>query len=234
MDLVQVQERIEYLQQLLAENARLYYELDSPSMEDEEYDRLMRELEQLEAQHPQFVSAASPTQRVGGKVSTKFSPVVHTVRMESLADVFSEEEVREFVAKMQQELEQPVFSVEPKIDGLSVSLEYENGRFVRGSTRGDGSVGEDVTENLATIPSIPKRIDSSVASLEVRGEVYMAREQFAVLVAKQEAEGAQVQGLSHRDHRACSDLPDQCVHPRFPDARTHFSAHGRSVYGCKS
>ena len=189
MDLVQVQERIEYLQQLLAENARLYYELDSPTMEDEEYDRLMRELEQLEAQYPQFVSAASPTQRVGGKVSTKFSPVVHTVRMESLADVFSEEEVREFVAKMQQELGQPVFSVEPKIDGLSVSLEYENGRFVRGSTRGDGSVGEDVTENLATIPSIPKRIDGSVANLEVRGEVYMAREQFAALVAKQEAEG---------------------------------------------
>ena len=189
MDSQQAKERIEYLQQFLAENARLYYELDAPVLQDEEYDRLLRELEQLEAEFPQYINENSPTQRVGGRISEKFSPVVHAVKMESLADVFSEEEVRDFVLKMQQELREPVFSVEAKIDGLSVSLEYENGRFVRGSTRGDGSVGEDVTENLATIATIPKRIDTSVAQLEVRGEVYMPREQFAALVAKQEADG---------------------------------------------
>lgn len=184
-----VKERIEFLRNYLAENARLYYELDSPVIEDEEYDRLNRELEELEKLHPEFAAEDSVTNIVGGKASAKFSSVVHTVRMESLTDVFSYEEIHSFIKRINESVDTPSFSVEPKIDGLSVSLEYENGMLVRGSTRGDGTVGEDVTENLLRIRTIPHRIPSYIAKLEVRGEVFMPRQSFADLVAEQEAEG---------------------------------------------
>ena len=189
MDEKQAKERIEYLREFLAENARLYYELDAPVIEDEEYDKLNRELEELEKRYPQFASAASVTSRIGGQVSSKFSSVQHSVRMESLSDVFNEEEVAAFYERILDSVGSASFSVEPKIDGLSVSLEYVNGDFIRGSTRGDGNIGEDVTENLMMIDSIPKHIDSSIAQLEVRGEVFMPRKSFFDLVNKQEAEG---------------------------------------------
>ncbi len=189
MEKEEARKRIEYLRAYLAENARLYYELDSPVIEDEEYDALNRELEDLEAEFPDLVPGDSVTTTIGGRASSKFSSVRHEVRMESLSDVFSPEEVTAFIDRMRESVGDPVFSVEPKIDGLSVSLEYENGVFVRGSTRGDGTVGEDVTENLATIKTIPARIPSDIARLEVRGEVFMPRKSFADLVAAQEADG---------------------------------------------
>ncbi|MBR3355186.1 MAG: NAD-dependent DNA ligase LigA [Oscillospiraceae bacterium] len=185
----EIRSRIEYLQAFLAENARLYYEEDNPLIEDEEYDHLLRELEELEAEYPQFKRQSSPTVNIGGSASAKFSDVIHQVKMESLSDVFSFEEVLDFINKVLSEYPDADFSVEPKIDGLSVSLEYENGKLIRGSTRGNGTVGEDVTENLLTITSIPTSIDPSVSSLEVRGEVYMPRKVFASLVEQQERDG---------------------------------------------
>ena len=185
----EIRSRIEYLQSFLAENARLYYEEDNPLIEDEEYDHLLRELEQLETAYPQFKRQSSPTVNIGGAASTKFSDVVHQIKMESLSDVFSFDEVHDFVNKVLAEYPDTVFSVEPKIDGLSVSLEYENGALIRGSTRGNGTVGEDVTENLLTISSIPRNIDQTISSLEVRGEVYMPRKVFASLVEQQERDG---------------------------------------------
>ena len=189
MNRSEAQNRIAYLQSFLRYNAKLYYEEDNPVIEDEEYDLLLRELQELEDAYPEYVVEDSPTQLVGGAVSSKFSNVTHTVKMDSLSDVFSTEEVIDFVQRMKQNDKDVTFSVEPKIDGLSVSLEYANGLFVRGSTRGNGTVGEDVTENLMTISAIPKAIDSSIAFLEVRGEVYMPRESFAALVAEQEELG---------------------------------------------
>ena len=188
-NLEEIRSRIAYLQSFLAENARLYYEEDNPLIEDEEYDHLLRELEELESAYPQFKRETSPTVNIGGAASAKFSDVVHIVKMESLSDVFSFDEVQDFVQKVKEEYPDASFSVEPKIDGLSVSLEYENGNLVRGSTRGNGNVGENVTENLLTISSIPKAIEKTVSFLEVRGEVYMPRKIFASLVDQQEKEG---------------------------------------------
>ncbi len=189
MDMIEAENRIRYLQEFLKENARLYYEEDAPVLEDEEYDQLLRELETLESMYPQFRAETSPTEQIGGASSKKFSDVIHQVKMESLADVFSEEEVISFYEKIKAAHPDARFSVEPKIDGLSVSLEYENGSFVRGSTRGNGTVGEDVTENLRTITTIPEKIDPSVRYLEVRGEVFMPRDVFAQLVEQQERDG---------------------------------------------
>lgn len=171
-------QRIDYLTSELLRHARLYYEDDAPEIDDREYDMMLRELEELEAQYPEFRHENSPTVHVGGAVSEKFSPVMHEVRMESLQDVFSFEELRNFDAKIRQTVGDPVYSVEPKIDGLSVSLEYRNGRLVVGSTRGDGDVGENITENLLTISSVPKTIPEKLPLLEVRGEVYMPHESF--------------------------------------------------------
>ncbi|MEG0615094.1 MAG: NAD-dependent DNA ligase LigA [Oscillospiraceae bacterium] len=159
-----------------------YYVMDNPSIDDYEYDMKMLELKQLELDYPQFLQPNSPTQRVGGEALNKFEKVKHAVQMNSLQDVFSFEQVTAFVERCG-ELE---YVVEPKIDGLSVSLEYENGNFVRGSTRGDGFVGEDVTNNLRTIKSIPMKIKEALPYLEVRGEVYMPRESFFSLVEQQE------------------------------------------------
>ena len=180
--------RIEELTAILSEANYLYYVQDNPTMPDFEYDRLLRELEELEAAHPELVRPDSPTQRVGGEALSKFDKVTHSVPLMSLQDVFSPEELREFIDKTLENYPDSKFSVEPKIDGLSVALEYENGLFVRGATRGDGVVGEDVTENLKTIRSIPMRLEGAPARLIVRGEVFMSKKSFEELNARQEAE----------------------------------------------
>ena len=184
-----MKERIEELTKLLNEANHRYYVLDDPQMPDFEYDRLLRELENLEAEYPQFALAESPTKRVGGEALSKFEKVTHPVPLMSLQDVFSLEELDEFLNKLLAETPEIDFTVEPKIDGLSVSLEYENGKFVRGATRGDGTVGEDVTENLKTIFSIPLTIPNAPPRLIVRGEVYMPKKSFEKLNAIQEQEG---------------------------------------------
>ena len=182
--------RIDELRALLSHHAYLYYVEDAPQISDYEYDKLFYELVALEEQYPEFESPTSPTKRVGGKALDKFEKVTHAVKMGSLSDVFSYEEVYDFVAKTNEKLgKNTVFSVEPKIDGLSVSLVYENGEFALGSTRGDGIVGENVSENLKTVRTIPMKTRDALPHLEVRGEVYMPREAFAALNEKREAEG---------------------------------------------
>lgn len=186
MTLEQAQQRILELRRVIEYNNRLYYDQDAPELEDFEYDALNRELKELEAQFPQLITPDSPTQHVGGTPSGKFAKVTHAVKMESLQDAFSYEELRDFDRRVRGEGIAPRYVVEVKIDGLSVSLEYENGAFVRGSTRGDGVVGEDVTKNLATIKDIPKKLLNAPAFLEVRGEVYMPHAAFEQLVEEQE------------------------------------------------
>ena len=166
-----------------------YYEEDAPEIDDFEYDKLVRNLEELEEKFPELLKQSSPTQKVGGKASQKFSPVVHEVKMESLHDSFSMEEIIAFEKKVRAAVKSPKYVVEPKIDGLSVSVEYQNGKLVRASTRGDGFVGEDITENILTISSLPKKISSDVSYLEVRGEVFMSKENFLNLTKYQESEG---------------------------------------------
>ena len=183
-------ERIKQLRDILNENGYRYYVLDAPTMSDYEYDMLNRELEELEAQHPEEVTPDSPTQRIGGQTLEGFQPYTHEVPLESLQDVFSAEEVAEFCERMDEGLGGMVeYSVEPKVDGLSVALEYRNGVFVRGATRGDGRVGEDVTENLRTIRSIPMSLPDKLPRLIVRGEVYMARSVFEEINAMRELQG---------------------------------------------
>lgn len=185
--------RIDELRELLAHHSYLYYVEDAPQISDYEYDKLFYELVALEEKYPEFDSPTSPTKRVGGKALDKFEKVTHAVKMGSLADVFSYDEVRDFVAKTNEKLgKATVFSVEPKIDGLSVSLVYENGEFSLGSTRGDGTVGENVSENLKTVRTIPMKTKDALPHLEVRGEVYMPSEAFAALNEKREAEGEQL------------------------------------------
>ena len=181
-------ERVEYLRRSLTYHAQRYYVYDSPEISDYEYDMMYAELKRLEEEHPSLYDPTSPTQRVGGKPLDKFEKVTHTVRMDSLADVFSFEEAKDFCDRMSALLDAPAYSVEPKIDGLSVSLVYENGELVRGATRGDGTVGEDVTLNLRTVQSIPLRLPEPL-SLTVRGEVFMPRAVFESINEKREAEG---------------------------------------------
>ena len=185
---MEAKKRIEELTALLQYANYRYYVLDDPHMPDFEYDRLMRELEELEQANPELASPDSPTRRVGGEALSKFQEVVHPVPLMSLQDVFSMEELADFLEKTRDGTDIS-FSVEPKIDGLSVALEYENGRFIRGATRGDGNVGEDVTENLKTIRSIPMTLESAPSRLIVRGEVYMPKKSFEKLNAAQEAAG---------------------------------------------
>ncbi|MBQ8906334.1 MAG: NAD-dependent DNA ligase LigA [Ruminococcus sp.] len=183
--------RIAALTKEIEAHNRAYYVLDDPKISDYEYDQLMQELKQLEAEFPSLLSAHSPTQRVGGAALSQFEKVQHTVQMGSLRDVFSLEEVEAFVADCRAQVSAAQFTVEPKIDGLSVSLLYENGVLTCGSTRGDGFVGEDVTANLKTVMSIPLTLEHAPASLEVRGEVYMPRAAFERLVQEQEDAGEQ-------------------------------------------
>ncbi len=188
MDFNNAELRVKELSEILKYHNRKYYIEDAPEIEDFEYDRMLRELENLEEEFPQLKKEDSPTQLVGGAASKLFTQVVHAVKMESLQDVFDFEELRTFGAKI--DTLKTEFSVEPKIDGLSVSLEYRDGLFFRGSTRGDGEFGEDVTANLLQIKSIPKAI-KFMGELEVRGEVYMPRESFVKLVERQELMGEQ-------------------------------------------
>lgn len=178
--------RIDELVKLLNYHSQLYYVEDRNEITDYEYDMLQQELKGLEEQFPQFVRSDSPTQRVGGKAISIFEKVTHRVQMGSLQDVFSFEQVRSFIETVQQAVDKPQFVVEPKIDGLSVSLEYHNGELAIGSTRGDGFVGEDVTSNLKTVKSIPIKINEELPLIEVRGETYMPRNVFLKLVKEQE------------------------------------------------
>ena len=184
----EIKEKVRALRESLTYHSQRYYVYDSPEISDYEYDMMFAELKALEEQYPELYDAASPTQRVGGKALDKFEKVTHSVKMDSLSDVFSFEETEEFCQKMADILTAPEFSVEPKIDGLSVSLVYENGEFVKGATRGDGYVGEDVTMNLRTVQSIPLRLPEPL-TLTVRGEVYMPRAVFEAINEKREAAG---------------------------------------------
>ena len=178
-DMNDIKEEIKSLREKIEYHNKRYYEEDEPEISDYEYDKLTQRLKKLEKEHPEFVDASSPTQKVGGKIKKIFGSVEHSVQMQSLQDVFSLDEVKEFVNKVKEEYQnQPQFIVETKIDGLSISLEYKDGIFVRGSTRGDGFVGEDVTENLKCIKSIPQKLNQDI-TIEVRGEVYLPRAEFA-------------------------------------------------------
>ena len=188
MELDQARKRAEELRAVIEKNNRLYYDQDAPELEDFEYDALTRELKEIEKNFPELITPESPTQHVGGIASSKFSKVTHRVKMESLQDAFSFDELRDFDTRVREAGIEPEYVVEAKIDGLSVSLEYRNGRFVRGSTRGDGVVGEDVTENLATIADIPTELKDAPEYLEVRGEVYMPHSAFFKLKEQQELE----------------------------------------------
>ena len=183
------QREIAQLRETLNEAGHLYYVLDAPTMSDFEYDRLLRRLEELEAEHPEEVTPDSPTQRIGGKILSQFEQVRHDVPLESLQDVFDAEEVRAFFDRVGQEIPHAAYSVEPKVDGLSVAVEYRDGVFYRGATRGDGRVGEDVTENLRTIRSLPMTLPEKLPRLIVRGEVYMSRSVFEEINARREIEG---------------------------------------------
>lgn len=184
-----MKEKIQALTQQLQEANRAYFMADAPILPDFEYDQLLRELESLEAQYPQHKSPQSPTQRVGGEPLKEFQQVQHQVPLESLQDVFDMEELESFHNRVCNSLPQPQYVVEAKVDGLSVALEYENGVFIRGATRGNGSVGEDVTENLKTIHSIPLQVHNAPQRLVVRGEVYMPKNVFHHLNAQREENG---------------------------------------------
>ena len=189
---MEIKERIQLLTDQLNEANYRYYVLDDPEMPDFEYDRLLRELEILEAENPELALSNSPTQRVGGMALSKFEKVTHPVPLMSLQDVFSLEELNDFLGKIKLDYPDSDFTVEPKIDGLSVALEYVDGIFVKGATRGDGTIGEDVTENLKTIHSIPLTISNAPRHLIVRGEVFMPKKSFERLNAQQEMEGKQL------------------------------------------
>ena len=183
-------QEIEHLRREIEKNSHLYYDLDAPLISDFEYDAMMRRLEELEAEHPELVTPDSPTQHVGGQAMSSFAPVTHEAPLESLTDVFSEEELMEFGHKMNELVTVPhQYSVEPKIDGLSMALRYENGVFVQGATRGNGTVGEDVTENLRTIRNLPMQLKNAPEHLVVRGEVYMSKAVFQELNGEREVRG---------------------------------------------
>ena len=182
-------EEMKQLRERLNEAGYRYYVLDDPDLPDHEYDRMLRRLEELETEHPEEVTPDSPTQRVGGQALDSFTQVEHPVPLESLQDVFSQAEVEEFAQRMEEALETVSYSVEPKVDGLSVALEYQDGEFVRGATRGDGRVGEDVTENLRTIRSIPMVLPEKLPRLIVRGEVFMPKNVFHKLNRQREELG---------------------------------------------
>lgn len=186
---MEAKERIEELTQILNQANYRYYVLDAPEMADYEYDRLLRELEELEAKNPELLRPDSPTQRVGGEALSQFQKVIHPVPLMSLQDVFSQEELTEFIEKVSLQFPECQFSVEPKIDGLSVALEYADGVFVRGATRGDGVEGEDVTENIRTIRSVPMTIPNAPRRLIVRAEVFMPKKSFEALNERQESAG---------------------------------------------
>lgn len=233
-------QEIKQLRDILNENGYRYYVLDAPTMSDHEYDMLNRRLEELEAQHPEEVTPDSPTQRVGGRILEGFQPYTHEVPLESLQDVFNGEEVAEFCQRMEQALGTGVeYSLEPKVDGLSVALEYRDGVFVSGATRGDGRVGEDVTENLRTIRSIPMTLPEKLPRLIVRGEVYMSRAVFAEINAQRELDGkplmanprnAAAGSLRQLDPKICGErrLDIQVFNLQLAEGR-EFSSHAGTL-----
>lgn len=184
-----VSSKMEALRDLLNQWGHLYYVLDAPTVPDYEYDQKLRELEALEAAHPEYITPDSPTQRVGGKALKAFQPVTHEVPLQSLQDVFAPEELSAFDARIRETVPETEYLVEPKVDGLSVALEYVDGLFVRGATRGDGQTGEDVTENLRTVRSIPMKLQGAPHRLIVRGECYLSRKTFQRLNEEREARG---------------------------------------------
>ena len=189
MDVQEAARRVAELREQIDYHSRRYYDEDAPEIEDDAFDALTRELRLLEEQYPQLITADSYTQRVHGELSSLFTPVTHEVPLGSLQDVFSEEEIRDFDRRVRETVANPVYVVEPKIDGLSIAIEYRDGRFYRGATRGDGLVGEDVSANLRMVKAIPQQLNQGVERLIVRGEVYMPRESFAALVRRQEENG---------------------------------------------
>ena len=217
-----------------------YYVLDAPTISDFAYDKMLRELEELEAAHPEEITPDSPTQRIGGKLLEGFSTYTHEVPLESLQDVFNAEEVAEFCQRMEEALGEGVeYSVEPKVDGLSVALEYRDGVFVRGATRGDGLVGEDVTENLKTVRSIPMTLPEKLPRLIVRGEVYMARSVFEEINAMRELQGkplmanprnAAAGSLRQLDPKVCAErrLDIQVFNLQLAEGR-EFSTHAGTL-----
>jgi len=233
-------ERIQELRSILNENGYRYYVLDAPTMSDREYDLLNRELEELEAAHPEEITPDSPTQRIGGKLLEGFATYTHEVPLESLQDVFDSGEVAEFCERMEEALgDRAVYSVEPKVDGLSVALEYRDGVFVRGATRGDGRVGEDVTENLRTVRSIPMVLPEKLPRLIVRGEVYMARSVFEELNNLRELQGkplmanprnAAAGSLRQLDPKICAQrkLDIQVFNLQLAEGRT-FQTHSETL-----
>ena len=233
-------EEMKQLRDFLNQQSYLYYVLDAPVIPDYEYDRLNRRLEELEAEHPEEITPDSPTQRVGDKILEGFETYEHPVPLESLQDVFNAEEVSEFLGRMNEALgDGAAYSVEPKVDGLSVALEYRDGVFVRGATRGDGRVGEDVTENLKTVRSIPMQLPEKLPRLIVRGEVYMSRAVFAELNAKRELEGkplmanprnAAAGSLRQLDPKVCAErkLDIQVFNLQLAEGRT-FQNHSETL-----
>ena len=233
-------QEIKELRDKLNENGYLYYVLDAPTMSDHEYDMLNRRLEELEAQHPEEITPDSPTQRVGGRILEGFQPYAHEVPLESLQDVFNGEEVEEFCQRVDQALgEGTEYSIEPKVDGLSVALEYRDGVFVSGATRGDGRVCEDVTENLRTIRSIPMTLPEKLPRLIVRGEVYMSRTVFEEINAQRELQGkplmanprnAAAGSLRQLDSKICGErkLDIQIFNLQLAEGR-EFSTHAETL-----
>jgi len=189
---MEVKEKYAELCKKVNEYNYAYYVLNESPVSDFEYDGLMREIKDIEREYPELVSLDSPTKRVGGQADTTFEKVAHNVQMGSLQDVFSEEDLRDFDGKTRAAVDSPTYIVEPKVDGLSVSLVYENGVFVRGATRGDGFIGENITENLKTIKSVPLKLRREIPFIEVRGEVFMPHKSFEKLVAEQERKGEQL------------------------------------------
>ena len=189
MDFKTAQVKAQELRDTLNYHIHKYYVENTNEISDYDYDMMMRELQEIEQLYPELLTADSPTHRVGGSAEGQFESVVHEVRMESLQDAFSEDEIRDFDRRVKEVCPDAKYVVEPKIDGLSVSLEYRDGVFSIGSTRGDGDVGENVTANLRTVRSIPLRIKKELPLIEVRGEVYMPRETFAKLAAEQDMNG---------------------------------------------
>lgn len=183
--MTEIEKKILELRETLQYHSNRYYNDDAPEIEDYEYDMMMRELKSLEEKYPEYDTPDSPTKKVGGKADNTFDEVVHNVRMESLQDAFSKDEIKDFERRVCEAVSNPIYVVEPKIDGLSVSLEYRDGVFFRGSTRGDGNVGEDVSANLRVIKNVPLKLNKPIPYIEVRGEVYMPKKSFLRVVDRQ-------------------------------------------------
>ena len=243
MERTEAKAKIEQLRAEVAEHARRYYELDAPTISDFEYDKLIHALADLEREWPDFDEPDSPTHRVGGKASEKFAPVRHAAPLESLTDVFSREELFAFGTRVDGAIEGPKqYDVEPKIDGLSIAIEYRNGVFVRGATRGDGETGEDVTENLRTVRSLPQTLKNAPERLIVRGEIYMSRAVFEELNAAREISGetmlanprnAAAGGLRQKDARVTAERKLDLIVYNIQLSSENYATHAETLDALK-